>query len=274
MNPRVLLIGFVAIVLAATMTFVIATNDERVADASGDNAATAVDVIAESASAPAEEQPHDGEGHNAFAEHQANNPDHDAEQQPDEPLDAATRDQLSAQLMGARDVALRHPTVADAEAAGYHRAGEFVPGAGAHYVSGANGLSGPGAVAIEKPMALIYDGTSPASRVVGLMYYALGDDGQPDGFAGPNDHWHRHRGICIKNGEGGLEIPLPVDADASKKDCDEVGGNLIEETAWMLHTWVVPSWESPEGVFSHANANLHCADGTDNTDEIGFCEGT
>jgi hypothetical protein len=106
------------------------------------------------------------------------------------------------------------------------------------------------------------------------MYYALGDDAQPEGFAGPNDHWHRHRGICIKYGDSGLEIPLPVDADASKKDCDEVGGNLIEETAWMLHTWVVPSWESPEGVFSHANANLHCADGTDNTDEIGFCEGT
>ena len=33
MNPRVLLIGFVAIVLAATMTFVVATNDERVGEA-------------------------------------------------------------------------------------------------------------------------------------------------------------------------------------------------------------------------------------------------
>ncbi|MGH8983587.1 MAG: hypothetical protein ACRDY6_06875 [Acidimicrobiia bacterium] len=270
-----LLIGFVAIVLAAAMTFVTVTNDDRVPDATDDSGAAGDLVAGESASVPAEGHAHDdGEGRNAFAESQANNPDHAAEHQPDEPLDPATRDQLSVQLTGARDVALRYPTVADAEAAGYYRAGQFVPGAGAHYVSGADGLSGPGTVEVEKPMALIYDGTSPASRVVGLMYYALGDDGQPEGFAGPNDHWHRHRGICIKRGPGGLEVPLPVDADASKKDCDEVGGDLIEETAWMLHTWVVPSWESPEGVFSHANANLHCADGTDNTDEIGFCEGT
>ena len=272
MNPRVLLIGFVAIVLAGTMTFVVATNDDRVADTGSDPAVDDATTPAGASAAAADTG--EGHGHNAFAENQANNPDHAAEQLPDEPIDQATRDLLSQQLMGARDVALRHPTVADAEAAGYYRAGRFVPGAGAHYVSGANGLSGPGPVEIEKPMALIYDGTSPASRVVGLMYYALGDDGQPEGFAGPNDHWHRHRGICIKYGDGGLEIPLPVDADASKKDCDAVDGNLIEETAWMLHAWVVPSWESPEGVFSHANANLHCADGTDDTDDIGFCDGT
>ncbi|HEX6310989.1 MAG TPA: hypothetical protein VF152_05135 [Acidimicrobiia bacterium] len=280
MNPRVVLIGFVAVVLAATMTFVVATNEDRVADAdraqgTGDAAASgAAAAVTDGTDGEDAGTAGDVDGHNAFAEHQADNPDHAAEELPDEPLDPATRDLLAQQLTGARDVALRYPTVADAEAAGYYRAGRFVPGAGAHYVSGANGLSGPGPVEIEKPMALIYDGVSPTSRVVGLMYYAIGEDGQPDGFAGPNDHWHRHRGICLAYGDEGLDIPLPVDADASRQDCDAVGGNLIEETAWMLHAWVVPSWESPDGVFSHANANLHCADGTDNTDEIGFCEGT
>src|SRR6187399_1642785 len=36
-----------------------------------------------------------------------------AESQPDQPLDAATRDQLSAQLMASREVAMRYPTTAD-----------------------------------------------------------------------------------------------------------------------------------------------------------------
>ena len=266
MNPRVLLVGFVGVVMVATMSFVVATNDERVADASDS------DEVATRAAQPASATP-TAKG-NVFAEHQANNPDHAAELQPDKPLDTPTRGQLAAELMQARDVALRYPTVGDAEAAGYYRAGKFVPGAGAHYVAGANGLSGEGSVNVEKPMALIYDGISPASRIVGLMYYAFGGDKQPEGFAGPNDHWHRHRSICIKNGPSGIDIPLPVDADATRAQCDDVGGNYIAETAWMLHAWVVPSWESPRGVFSHENPNLHCVDGTDDTDKIGFCEGT
>jgi hypothetical protein len=42
----------------------------------------------------------------------------------------------------------------------------------------------------------------------------------------------------------------------------------------MVHAWVVPGWESPEGVFSHENGNLRCADGTFNTDKNGMCQGT
>ena len=38
--------------------------------------------------------------------------------------------------------------------------------------------------------------------------------------------------------------------------------------------WVVPSWESPTGVFSHENPNLLCGDGTANTDASGNCQGT
>jgi hypothetical protein len=37
---------------------------------------------------------------------------------------------------------------------------------------------------------------------------------------------------------------------------------------------VVPGWESSQGVFSHENPNLRCADGTFNTDEIGRCQGS
>jgi hypothetical protein len=49
---------------------------------------------------------------------------------------------------------------------------------------------------------------------------------------------------------------------------------FMRETLWMVHTWIVPGWESPQGVFSHANIDLHCGDGTDHTDKVGFCTGS
>src|SRR4051794_6753369 len=47
------------------------------------------------------------------------------EKQFDLPLDAATRVKLQHQLLLAREVAMRYPTVADAETAGWRRAGPF-----------------------------------------------------------------------------------------------------------------------------------------------------
>jgi hypothetical protein len=195
-----------------------------------------------------------------------------AEAQPDLSLDAATRAQLANQLTEARAVALRYPTVTDALQAGYRLAGGFAPGTGAHYIS-YNGLSGPGPVNVERPEALIYDGTHPTSQVVGLMYYATTKTA-PEGFAGPNDHWHRHQGVCIRYTPNGIEVPLPADADVTPAQCQAVHGTDLAITGWMVHAWVVPGWESPQGVFSHTNPNLRCADGTFTTDKAGFCSGT
>ncbi|HUI47633.1 MAG TPA: hypothetical protein VL119_02980 [Acidimicrobiia bacterium] len=33
----------------------------------------------------------------------------------------------------------------------------------------------------------------------------------------------------------------------------------------MLHAWVVPGYDSPQGVFSHLNAAITCRDGSYNT---------
>jgi hypothetical protein len=194
-----------------------------------------------------------------------------AEAQADKPLDLGTRAQLKDQLTLARAVAMKYPTVADATAAGYRLAGGFAPGSGAHYIS-YGGLAGP-VLDVSHPLALIYDGTSPTSQVVGLMYYGMGSK-PPSGFAGPNDHWHRHSNVCIKYGPGGIEVPFPADADVTAAQCAEARGSLLKVTGWMVHAWVVPSWESPQGVFSHDNLNLRCADGTFNTDKAGFCQGT
>ena len=121
--------------------------------------------------------------------------------------------------------------------------------------------------------SLIYEGISDTSRIVGLMYLSL--NGQiPEGFAGPNDHWHRHQNVCVKYGAAQIEIPFPADSDVTSAMCSSVGGRLLVLTTWMVHAWVVPGWESPQGVFSHANPNVPCADGTLHTDAVGFCQGT
>jgi hypothetical protein len=96
----------------------------------------------------------------------------------------------------------------------------------------------------------------------------------PEGFVGPNDHWHRHSSVCIKNGPSGLEVPFPADADVTRAQCADVQGSFLELTGYMVHAWVVPSWESPLGVFSHDNPDVRCADGTYKTDKAGFCQGT
>jgi hypothetical protein len=190
------------------------------------------------------------------------------EEEPDQLLDATTRAALADQLTAARTIALRYPTVADAEAGGYHLVGGgYGPGAGAHYIGFGGGFGG---FDPSRPPTLIYDGTTPSAHVVGLMYLGMGAAGvAPEGFAGPNDHWHRHSGVCTK----GAETILPVDSDVTEAQCTAKGGRYMATTIWMVHAWVVPGWESAQGVFSHENPNLPCADGSFHTDDLGRCTG-
>jgi hypothetical protein len=205
------------------------------------------------------------------------NADEQAEATPDVPLDAPTQAVLTNQLQTAKSVALKYPTVADATKAGYILAGEFTPGAGAHYISMGSGkrafMGDTKNMDPADPLAIIYDGTAPTSHVVGLMYGSYNIN-PPEGFVGPNDHWHRHTNLCITFDHGKIGIPFPPDSDVTKSKCDAVHGMFMRRTLWMVHAWVVPGWESPQGVFSHANINLHCGDGTDDTDAVGFCKGS
>jgi hypothetical protein len=168
---------------------------------------------------------------------------------PDEPIDQATRDALAADLVSLRDYALKHPTVADAQAAGFTMVTPFVPLIGAHYM---NFSHFDGTFEAAKPEMLLYDGTRPDSRLQGVAYFVLsGKDTPPEGFAGPNDHWHQHVGLCLKGGQvvGGEKI--------SDEECKERGGSKASlDGAWLVHAWVVPGWESPWGVFSAENPNI------------------
>src|SRR5262249_35432752 len=155
---------------------------------------------------------------------------------PDKPLPPATRAVLAAQLVAARTAALQYPTVADAQRAGFVLAGGFSPLTGAHYMDFAHSV---GPFDPSHPGSYIYDGTSPTSKLIGLMY--LGADlAPPSGFAGPNDHWHRHANTCIIYSNGGIKVPFPADSTVTISQCNAVHGIFMRRTIWMVHAWVVP----------------------------------
>jgi hypothetical protein len=161
------------------------------------------------------------------------------------PVSKSDREALVMQQAQAREVAQRFPTVATAEAAGYRKSTVYVPCIGAHYTNTALAVKFDPAA----PSELLYDGTTPDAKIVGLSYLVVHKDGPPDGFAGPNDMWHQHNqngGLCL-NAQGvvvGNESTTPA-------QCTQRGGRKVAlNDIWMVHDWVVPGWECSWGVFA------------------------
>jgi len=169
---------------------------------------------------------------------------------PQEPItDPATRTLLSQQLTIARDAALRYPTAADAMAAGYRRVTAYIPCIAAHYINPRliDNKFDPAA-----PEMLLFDGNGPDARIVGLSYYVSGVSSAPEGFAGPNDQWHQHIGLCVS--VTGVVIG---GSSTTEEECTARGGIKADgSTAWMVHAWVVPGWESAWGTFSGEHPEL------------------
>ncbi|MCU1353914.1 MAG: hypothetical protein JWM05_3123 [Acidimicrobiales bacterium] len=170
---------------------------------------------------------------------------------PQEEVSATDRKKLVAQQKLARAAAERYPTVADAEKAGYRKSTFYIACIGAHYTNiGLVGSFDPA-----KPSELLYDGTDPNSKMIGLSYLIVYPNGPPEGFAGPNDKWHQHSsngGLCM-NAEG-----VVIGGEAmSKSACEARGGrkNGLKDI-WMVHDWVAPGWDSAWGVFSAENPEL------------------
>jgi hypothetical protein len=176
---------------------------------------------------------------------------------------------LEAQLAVTRQVAKQYPTVADAMAAGYRRAGPYSPGLGTHLVlQNGQGLNPDGVMDEEDlrhPLSIIYSGHEPDDHVVGFMYYSLSQK-EPEGFAGDNDFWHYHTSVCVVRGaDGGIDAPYGADRDVPEKLCKKAGGYLLKQTQWMVHVWSVPGYEMSDehgGVFGEVNPKIACDDGT------------
>jgi hypothetical protein len=176
---------------------------------------------------------------------------HTLDPDPWNPLTArADCDKLAGELEQARAVVARYPTVADAEAGGWFRVTDYVPGIAAHYMKFSNLADG---FVVDQPEMLLYDGTDPGSHIVGLSYYIFkpGDQEPAEGFTGNNDHYHKHVGLCIKGGQ------VVAGSSATEEQCAALGGRKANGTAgWMSHLWVVPGCESDWGLFSGANPAL------------------
>jgi hypothetical protein len=166
---------------------------------------------------------------------------------PFQPVDAATREALASQVAVSNAFVAAHPTVKEAEADGWRRITPYVPCIAAHYIK-AGALTNPFNPA--EPEIVLYDGTDPESKIVGLSYLQFNST-QPDGFAGPSDPWHVHEQLCL--GGGGVL----GDETTTAEECAARGGKLTKlGNLWMNHMWNVPGWESRWGLFSSEHPDL------------------
>lgn len=148
------------------------------------------------------------------------------------------------QWLAARDAIDRHDTIEEATALGYVRATIHVAGIGTHWVKWSQ-IAQPFDPA--KPSMLLFDERRDPPVLVGYSY-ALSDPQRPEGFAGGNDHWHQHTGLCVDNGWVIREMAAGPEA------C--VGTYIAGGDFWMLHAWVVPGWDNRLGRFGPFNSKL------------------
>ncbi|MFM8303457.1 MAG: hypothetical protein ACKOA9_04035 [Actinomycetota bacterium] len=181
-------------------------------------------------------------------------------------LDAASQTALTQQLNQLSPLIARYPNIAAAEAAGYRRAGPFTPGLGTHYGTMGRAIPEDVVQGVDGPMTpmLVFDGTAPDAPLAGFMLLSFVGSAAapPEGFVGPNDHWHFHTNTCVVFRNGVIEAPLGADGKATPEDCRAVGGSLIKVTTSMVHVWTVPGYESPNGIFTEVNPTITCPDGT------------
>src|SRR5439155_21116236 len=75
-------------------------------------------------------------------------------------------------------------------------------------------------------------------------------DVAPEGFAGNLDLWHAHLGLCLVGFSGASE-------GETRESCQAKGGSFTADLRWMMHVWVSPIQDNPDGVFAYLNADLY-----------------
>jgi hypothetical protein len=159
-------------------------------------------------------------------------------------LNAVDASIFESQWSGARDAIPTHDTEDEAAALGYVRATSPAGGIGTHWVLWSQ-IAKPFDPAV--PSMLLFDERRDTPVLVGYSY-ALQSPTRPEGFAGANDHWHQHRGLCVVDGWVVREQAAGPDA------CS--GTYIAGGDFWMLHAWVVPGWDNRKGDFAPFNPKL------------------
>jgi len=159
-------------------------------------------------------------------------------------LDATDQPTFDRQWAQAVAAAEQLDTVAKANAAGYVVASTNAAGVGVHFVKWS---------LVDKPFdpatpsMLLFDLRRDPPVLVGFSYW-VHSTGVPAGFAGDNDHWHQHSGLCIVNGW--------VDRENVAGPSLCAGAYLGGSDLWMLHAWVVPGYQNRWGEFADTNPLL------------------
>jgi len=177
--------------------------------------------------------------------------------------DPVVCDDLKQQLLATQAATIKYPTLGDAVRAGFTFVTPWFAGGGTHM---GRWSKLDDKIEIGDPEVLLYDGNNYNSHVVGAMYAVVSDQTPQKVFAGGNDEWHQHRGLCFtKDAKAVAKIGLKPIEDmviggeaATDKWCKETwNGRAVENASlWMMHVWIVPGCGSNYGMFSHDNPYL------------------
>ena len=161
------------------------------------------------------------------------------------PISTSEKAILETQWSVAQQAATHLLTTQQAAAAGYVQASTQLPGIGTHWISW-DLIDRPFDSA--KPSMLLFDQSpSHPARLAGFSYWVRSAT-EPIGFAGANDHWHMHHGLCFSNGW------LMDEGLADRAACN--GTWLNGTDLWMLHAWVVPGAPNRWGDFAPRDAAI------------------
>lgn len=173
---------------------------------------------------------------------------------PSNTVPAADLPELKAQIEAVAAVAKMYPTTEAAAAAGYVRTTSDVPYMGEHWLNYdyvRTGVFDP-----NKPQGLLFSKVdSGPEQLVGVWFLLLPGingvkrDVQPAGFASNLDMWHAHEGLCLVGVSGASE-------SETKESCQAKGGAFTADLRWMIHVWVAPGFDNPDGALAYLNADL------------------
>lgn len=173
---------------------------------------------------------------------------------PADTVTAADLPALKTQIEQVAAVAKKFPTTDAAKAAGYVRTTSDVPYMGEHWLNYdyvKTGIFDP-----SKPQGLLFSKLDDGpEKLVGVWFLLIPGingikrDVQPAGFASDLDLWHAHVGLCLVGLSGASE-------GETKESCQAKGGNFTADLRWMMHVWVAPGYDNPDGVFAYLNADL------------------
>jgi hypothetical protein len=173
---------------------------------------------------------------------------------PPNTVTAADLPTLKKQIEAVAEVARKYPTADAAKAAGYVRTTSDVPYMGEHWLN--YDLVKSGVFDPSHPQGLLFSKVDDGpEKLVGVWFLLLPGingikrDVQPVGFASDLDLWHAHLGLCLVGLSGASE-------GETRESCQAKGGSFTADLRWMMHVWVAPGFDNPDGVFAYLNADL------------------